>query len=368
MSSFENTQVLSQLCSALEYLHNLNPPIGHRDIKPDNILVVERTVNDIYVKFADFGLSKAADTLKTLCGTLQWAAPEIYLKAADPVGAANSTYSVAIDIWSLGVVVASLECGGLPKYKQKLKTDAVAWIREVQSHVIEKYDEQGGDLLWLLIDSLLIEDPDERSSADYIHIEAQKLLRSMANQNLNDEDEGAATPKHSMLSAQSAVKPEDAEEASTFRPDIQSASRISIRETVEGLDSTDSEEEREQSGALGLLVPITSKALSRRSIEDDTSNRGSETIELSTDDAKSPNEEENNDVSFVRYQLGSEVQEDGAREVDEASEERQSMRKRSWPEQSSPLSLPRSFTNSLLVYQRVISKESSNHKRNKRDE
>ena len=109
--TWKSTQILCQLSSVLEYLHNQNPSIGHRDIKPENILVVERTADGILVKFGDFGLSKAADTLKTCCGTARFAAPEIYLKMADAEGAANNTYSVAVDIWSLGVVVASLMCG-----------------------------------------------------------------------------------------------------------------------------------------------------------------------------------------------------------------------------------------------------------------
>ena len=143
LSTFESTQVLCQLSSALEYLHNRNPSIGHRDIKPENILVVKRAVDGIYVKFADFGLSKAADILTTFCGTLEWAAPEIYLKAAGSVSAANETYSVAVHIWSLGVVVAWLECG-LPVYEEQWATNTVAWIHAVQSHVKDKYHQEGG--------------------------------------------------------------------------------------------------------------------------------------------------------------------------------------------------------------------------------
>ena len=203
MSTFENTQVFCQLSSALEYLHNRNSWIGHRDIKPRNILVFARGVDGIYVKFGDFGLSKAADTLKTFCGTLEWAAPEIYLKTADPVGTANDTYSVAIDIWSFGAVVASLESNGLPVYKEEWKTDAVAWIRAVQNHVIRKYNKRGGELL---IESMLVEDPDKRSSADYVHDQALELLQSMANNKSDDDVEGSATPTPSMLSAQSAVE------------------------------------------------------------------------------------------------------------------------------------------------------------------
>ncbi|KAM0739885.1 hypothetical protein ACQRIT_005069 [Beauveria bassiana] len=69
LSEHHGAQVLSQLSSALDYLHTMNPPISHRDIKPENILVVERTVDNIYVKFGDFGLSKESEQLMTNCGT-----------------------------------------------------------------------------------------------------------------------------------------------------------------------------------------------------------------------------------------------------------------------------------------------------------
>ena len=66
-------------------------------------MVFDRTADGILVKFGDFGLSKAADTLKTCCDTALFAAPEIYLKMAKAKGAADDTYDVTVDIWSLGV-------------------------------------------------------------------------------------------------------------------------------------------------------------------------------------------------------------------------------------------------------------------------
>ena len=62
--------MLWQLSSALEYLYNRNSLIGYCNIKPENILVKGRGADGIYVKFIDFGLSKAADVLKIYCGTL----------------------------------------------------------------------------------------------------------------------------------------------------------------------------------------------------------------------------------------------------------------------------------------------------------
>ena len=46
---------IEQIAKALNYLHNLLPPIVHRDIKPENILM--DSIDDLYVKLTDFGFS-----------------------------------------------------------------------------------------------------------------------------------------------------------------------------------------------------------------------------------------------------------------------------------------------------------------------
>lgn len=132
-------------------------------------------------------------------------------------------------VWSLGAVVASLECG-LPEYEEEWTTDAVAWIHALQSHVNDNYYKQGSKLLYLITDSMLMEDPDDRSSADYVNTEAVKLLQSMANES---DDEGSATSTPSILSAQSVVGPEG------------------LNENSEGADVTDPEEDWEWLEALG---------------------------------------------------------------------------------------------------------------------
>ena len=58
---------LGQVCDALTYLHSQNPPIIHRDIKPQNIKITP----DGHVFLVDFGLSKVGSTYQsTLSGAL----------------------------------------------------------------------------------------------------------------------------------------------------------------------------------------------------------------------------------------------------------------------------------------------------------
>ncbi|XP_042503693.1 serine/threonine-protein kinase CTR1-like isoform X1 [Macadamia integrifolia] len=62
----------------MNYLHNRNPPIVHRDLKSSNLLVDKNWI----VKVGDFGLSKLKNatflTAKSGRGTQpQWMAPEL---------------------------------------------------------------------------------------------------------------------------------------------------------------------------------------------------------------------------------------------------------------------------------------------------
>jgi serine/threonine protein kinase len=72
-------QRLSMLLSAavgLSYLHSLQPPVVHGDLKSSNLLVEEGMVS---VKVSDFGFArlKEDNVTMTRCGTPCWTAPEI---------------------------------------------------------------------------------------------------------------------------------------------------------------------------------------------------------------------------------------------------------------------------------------------------
>ncbi|SGZ50931.1 CIC11C00000000552 [Sungouiella intermedia] len=88
---------------ALDYCHRNN--VVHRDLKIENIMINQK--GDI--KIIDFGLSNLYmpnHLLKTYCGSLYFAAPE--LLSAKPYTGPE------VDVWSFGVVLYVLVCGKVP--------------------------------------------------------------------------------------------------------------------------------------------------------------------------------------------------------------------------------------------------------------
>eukprot|EP00158_Paraphelidium_tribonemae_P006690 Partr_v1_DN27934_c1_g1_i6_m11510 putative serine threonine-protein kinase len=97
-----------QLLQALRYLHEIN--VSHRDLKPENVLVENCSSNYTRLIVTDFGLAKAGldhTNLKTFCGTMGYIAPEVLTPTADG-------YTIAVDCWSLGVVLYSMLAGYFP--------------------------------------------------------------------------------------------------------------------------------------------------------------------------------------------------------------------------------------------------------------
>lgn len=90
-----------QLCRALAYIHSLG--ICHRDIKPQNLLIDPESC---VLKLCDFGSAKilvrGEPNVSYICSRY-YRAPELIF------GATN--YTTAIDIWSMGCVLAELLLG-----------------------------------------------------------------------------------------------------------------------------------------------------------------------------------------------------------------------------------------------------------------
>ena len=97
---------IQQVCDALSYLHHLNPPIIHRDIKPGNI----RINPDGKAYLVDFGIAKVynphiATTIAAKAVTPGYSPPEQY---------SGTGTDVRTDIYALGATLYSLLTGAAP--------------------------------------------------------------------------------------------------------------------------------------------------------------------------------------------------------------------------------------------------------------
>lgn len=103
LSTGEVLELMGQLCDALTYLHTAKPPVIHRDIKPQNLILGE----DGRLRLIDFGISRSYDGSKTgadtVClGTKEFSPPEQYgFAQTDP----------RADIYAAGVLLRWLLTG-----------------------------------------------------------------------------------------------------------------------------------------------------------------------------------------------------------------------------------------------------------------
>lgn len=149
--------IVRQLMTGIAYLHSQG--IAHRDLKPENILC-EGEDDAMTIKIADFGLSKAfsgGDTLKTACGTPDYAAPEVL--------SMEGSYTMAVDMWSAGVITYVLLCG-YPPFYAKEQRELFQQILKADYDFPEEDWEAISDNAKDFINSLLKVDAGERMTAE----------------------------------------------------------------------------------------------------------------------------------------------------------------------------------------------------------
>lgn len=100
LTSDHHRYFVYQILRGLKYIHSAN--VLHRDLKPSNLLVN----SDCDLKICDFGLARVpgqqekSEFLSEYVATRWYRAPEVLLNYAN--------YGTAIDVWSVGCILAEL--------------------------------------------------------------------------------------------------------------------------------------------------------------------------------------------------------------------------------------------------------------------
>lgn len=93
------------ICSGLAQLHKLEPPLIHRDVKPQNVMI--NMGNETIAKISDFGLTKHVDPTTRMtdaAGTLAYLPPEGFWNYETP----------ASDVFSAGIIFYMMLTGVSP--------------------------------------------------------------------------------------------------------------------------------------------------------------------------------------------------------------------------------------------------------------
>lgn len=107
MPVVEAVDIVRQVCCGLALAHSKSPPIIHRDVKPQNILVGIESGGGLRIRVGDFGLARAVNPLTRVAsaaGTPVFKPPEIFEGCQD---------SPSTDVWAVGVTFYLLLTGQL---------------------------------------------------------------------------------------------------------------------------------------------------------------------------------------------------------------------------------------------------------------
>lgn len=200
--------LFAQIVSALSYCHARG--IFHRDLKPENVLLT----SEGDTKLSDFGLGvllskdELSDPLKllyTICGTPNYAAPEVLAKRGYQGGAA--------DIWSMGVVLYVMLAGCLPFDEEDLPT-LVLKIERAEFHIPPWVSSDATDILCRMLTA------DWTKRASLIEVENHPWLSGLVKRPSMDIQRNSLLEDKSLMNVFTGSNGSDITDSDVFSPAI----------------------------------------------------------------------------------------------------------------------------------------------------
>ncbi|XP_077479644.1 death-associated protein kinase 2a isoform X1 [Stigmatopora argus] len=153
LSEDEATQFIKQILEGVYYLHSRK--IAHFDLKPENIMLLDKNIPMPRIKLIDFGLAhkiEAGVEFKNIFGTPEFVAPEIV--NYEPLG-------LEADMWSIGVITYILLSGASP-FLGETKQDTLKNISAINYEFDEEFFCNTSELAKTFISLLLEKDKRKR--------------------------------------------------------------------------------------------------------------------------------------------------------------------------------------------------------------
>ncbi|XP_038602440.1 death-associated protein kinase 2 isoform X1 [Tachyglossus aculeatus] len=153
LSEEEATRFIKQILDGVNYLHTKK--IAHFDLKPENIMLLDKNIPIPHIKLIDFGLAHEIEDgveFKNIFGTPEFVAPEIV--NYEPLG-------LAADMWSIGVITYILLSGASP-FLGDTKQETLANITAVSYDFDEEFFSQTSELAKDFIRKLLVKETRKR--------------------------------------------------------------------------------------------------------------------------------------------------------------------------------------------------------------
>ncbi|XP_062944495.1 death-associated protein kinase 2 isoform X1 [Cynocephalus volans] len=153
LSEEEATSFIKQILDGVNYLHTKK--IAHFDLKPENIMLLDKNIPIPHIKLIDFGLAHEIEDgveFKNIFGTPEFVAPEIV--NYEPLG-------LEADMWSIGVITYILLSGASP-FLGDTKQETLTNITAVSYDFDEEFFSQTSELAKDFIRKLLVKETRKR--------------------------------------------------------------------------------------------------------------------------------------------------------------------------------------------------------------
>ncbi|KAJ8417627.1 hypothetical protein AAFF_G00224700 [Aldrovandia affinis] len=142
----EATEFIKQILDGVHYLHTHQ--IAHFDLKPENIMLLDKNLPLPRIKLIDFGLAhriQKGTEFRSMFGTPEFVAPEVV--NFEPLG-------LEADMWSIGVITYILLSGASP-FLGDTKLETLANISAMSYEFDEEFFSHTSELAKSFIQQLL---------------------------------------------------------------------------------------------------------------------------------------------------------------------------------------------------------------------